>query len=178
MSNYFHNQIQIDRIEFNLNDVMHMARGWKPSFVVYRVLTVFDRNASLDDILHANNSRKTVKTLDCCATIPNFVMKCYFCLLITTKLNYYYYYYFCYFFLSFCLYRRGDQPLLAVSASNMSAAWGWAARAFDAARPTRVIVHGFGSNCENVWVYEMRSALMAVVSVVLRVLPWLEHLEI
>lgn len=74
--------------------------------------------------------------------------------------------------LSFCLYRRGDQPLLAVSASNMSAAWGWAARAFDAARPTRVIVHGFGSNCENVWVYEMRSALMAVVSVVLRAITY------
>ncbi|KAI5636393.1 lipase domain-containing protein [Phthorimaea operculella] len=53
-------------------------------------------------------------------------------------------------------------PLLAVSASNMSAAWGWAARAFDANKPTRVIVHGFGSNCDNVWVYEMRSALMAV----------------
>ncbi|GBP32831.1 Inactive pancreatic lipase-related protein 1 [Eumeta japonica] len=59
-------------------------------------------------------------------------------------------------------FHKGDQPLLAVSASNMSAAWGWAARAFDTARPTRVIVHGFGSNCDNVWVYEMRSALMAV----------------
>lgn len=59
---------------------------------------------------------------------------------------------------------RGDQPLLAVSASNMSAAWSWATRAFDSNRPTRIIVHGFGSNCDNVWVYEMRSALMAVVS--------------
>ncbi|XP_061710570.1 uncharacterized protein LOC133520214 [Cydia pomonella] len=65
-------------------------------------------------------------------------------------------------FLLYSTVSRGDQPLLAVSASNMSAAWGWAARAFDAARPTRVIVHGFGSNCDNVWVYEMRSALMAV----------------
>ncbi|KAI8428514.1 hypothetical protein MSG28_007298 [Choristoneura fumiferana] len=52
--------------------------------------------------------------------------------------------------------------LYSTVSSNMSAAWGWAARAFDAARPTRVIVHGFGSNCDNVWVYEMRSALMAV----------------
>lgn len=68
------------------------------------------------------------------------------------------------FYHSFLLCYRGDQPLLAVSASNMSAAWGWAARAFDPNRPTRVIVHGFGSNCDNVWVYEMRSALMAVVS--------------
>ncbi|CAG9115441.1 unnamed protein product [Plutella xylostella] len=65
-------------------------------------------------------------------------------------------------FLLYSTIARGDQPLLAVSASNMSAAWGWAARAFDSARPTRVIVHGFGSNCDNVWVYEMRSALMAV----------------
>ncbi|KAJ0180027.1 hypothetical protein K1T71_004618 [Dendrolimus kikuchii] len=65
-------------------------------------------------------------------------------------------------FLLYSTVSRGDQPLLAVSASNMSAAWGWAARAFDPDRPTRVIVHGFGSNCDNVWVYEMRSALMAV----------------
>lgn len=65
-------------------------------------------------------------------------------------------------FLLYSTTSRGDQPLIAVPASNMSAAWSWAARAFDTARPTRVIVHGFGSNCDNVWVYEMRSALMAV----------------
>lgn len=65
-------------------------------------------------------------------------------------------------FLLYSTVSRGAQPLLAVSASNMSAAWGWAARAFEPNRPTRVIVHGFGSNCDNVWVYEMRSALMAV----------------
>lgn len=28
----------------------------------------------------------------------------------------------------------------------------------------RVIVHGFGSSCPHVWIYEMRTALMAVVS--------------
>ncbi|OWR50707.1 hypothetical protein KGM_207581 [Danaus plexippus plexippus] len=65
-------------------------------------------------------------------------------------------------FLLYSTISRGDQPLIAVSAGNMSAAWNWAARAFDTSRPTRVIVHGFGSNCDNVWVYEMRSALMAV----------------
>lgn len=53
---------------------------------------------------------------------------------------------------------------MSVSAANMSEAWSWAERAFDSSKPTRVIVHGFGSNCDNVWVYEMRSALMAVVS--------------
>lgn len=65
-------------------------------------------------------------------------------------------------FLLYSTISRGDQPLLAVSARNMSAAWSWAVRAFDAAKPTRVIVHGFGASCDNVWVYEMRSALMAV----------------
>lgn len=29
---------------------------------------------------------------------------------------------------------------------------------------TRVIVHGFGSACPHVWIYEMKTALMAVVS--------------
>lgn len=28
----------------------------------------------------------------------------------------------------------------------------------------RVIVHGFGSSCSHVWIYELRTALMAVVS--------------
>lgn len=28
----------------------------------------------------------------------------------------------------------------------------------------RIIVHGFGSSCSHVWIYEMRTALMAVVS--------------
>lgn len=29
----------------------------------------------------------------------------------------------------------------------------------------RIIVHGFGSSCSHVWIYEMRTALMAVVSI-------------
>lgn len=35
-------------------------------------------------------------------------------------------------------------------------------RAIDPDLPTKVIVHGFGSSCDHVWVYEMRSALMTV----------------
>lgn len=31
----------------------------------------------------------------------------------------------------------------------------------DTDLPTKVIVHGFGSGCDHVWVYEMRSALMS-----------------
>ena len=34
--------------------------------------------------------------------------------------------------------------------------------AIDPDLPTKVIVHGFGSGCEHIWVYEMRSALMSV----------------
>ena len=34
--------------------------------------------------------------------------------------------------------------------------------AIDIELPTKVIVHGFGSDCDHVWVYEMRSALMSV----------------
>jgi hypothetical protein len=35
--------------------------------------------------------------------------------------------------------------------------------AIDPELPTKVIVHGFGSSCDHIWVYEMRSALMAVI---------------
>ncbi|XP_015607899.1 uncharacterized protein LOC107273844 isoform X2 [Cephus cinctus] len=35
-------------------------------------------------------------------------------------------------------------------------------RVIDPELPTKVIVHGFGSSCDHIWVYEMRSALMSV----------------
>ena len=38
-----------------------------------------------------------------------------------------------------------------------------ASEAMDPKLPTKVIVHGFGSSCDHVWVYELRAALMAVV---------------
>ncbi|XP_065212134.1 uncharacterized protein LOC135839840 isoform X2 [Planococcus citri] len=57
---------------------------------------------------------------------------------------------------------RGDTPLLDVSAQNISSIWEWAGKAFNVSAPTKVIIHGFGSSCSNVWVYEMRSALMSV----------------
>ncbi|XP_015116296.1 uncharacterized protein LOC107040644 [Diachasma alloeum] len=34
--------------------------------------------------------------------------------------------------------------------------------AIDPELPTKVIVHGFGSGCDHIWVYEMRSALISV----------------
>lgn len=63
--------------------------------------------------------------------------------------------------------RRGDTPLLDVAFTNLTAVFHWAGQAFNVSAPTKVIVHGFGSSCSHVWVYEMRSALMSVVSYVL-----------
>lgn len=63
---------------------------------------------------------------------------------------------------------RRDTPLLDVAFTNMTSIWHWAGKAFNVSAPTKVIVHGFGSSCSNVWVYEMRSALMDVVSTTLQ----------
>ncbi|KAK3915611.1 Inactive pancreatic lipase-related protein 1 [Frankliniella fusca] len=84
-------------------------------------------------------------------------------------------------FLLYSRRNRGDVPLLDVPFANLSTVWADAARRFNASSPTKdstsfrvltgalalashtqVIVHGFGSSCSHVWVYEMRSALMAV----------------
>lgn len=59
---------------------------------------------------------------------------------------------------------RGDTPLMDVPFSNLSAVFDWAGQAYNVSAPTKIIVHGFGSSCEYVWAYEMRSALMSVVS--------------
>lgn len=58
-----------------------------------------------------------------------------------------------------------SKNLLDVPFENMTIAWDWAdSGGFNKSLPTKIIVHGFGSSCTSVWVYEMRSALMAVVS--------------
>ncbi|RZF32036.1 hypothetical protein LSTR_LSTR007114 [Laodelphax striatellus] len=58
--------------------------------------------------------------------------------------------------------RRSDTPLLDVGFANLTAVYTWAGKAFNVSAPTKVIVHGFGSSCSHVWVYEMRRALMSV----------------
>lgn len=64
-------------------------------------------------------------------------------------------------------YGEGETPLLEVPFQNLSKAWEWATKGgFNVSQPTKIIVHGFGSSCSHVWVYEMRSALMSVVSVI------------
>ncbi|KAJ8668738.1 hypothetical protein QAD02_010401 [Eretmocerus hayati] len=47
-----------------------------------------------------------------------------------------------------------------------------ASSAIDPDLPTKVIVHGFGSSCDHVWVYEMRSALMAVIECNIVCVDW------
>jgi hypothetical protein len=59
---------------------------------------------------------------------------------------------------------RGNSPVMDVPFTNLTAVWPWASKVFNLSAPTKVIVHGFGGSCNNVWVYEMRSALMTVVS--------------
>ncbi|OXU30542.1 hypothetical protein TSAR_002870 [Trichomalopsis sarcophagae] len=44
--------------------------------------------------------------------------------------------------------------------------------AIDPDLPTKVLVHGFGSSCDHVWVYEMRSALMAVIECNIVCVDW------
>ncbi|KAK6640126.1 hypothetical protein RUM43_008403 [Polyplax serrata] len=57
---------------------------------------------------------------------------------------------------------RSDVPLMEVPYSNMTQLWMWASKAFNTSTLMKIIVHGFGSSCNHVWVYEMRSALMSV----------------
>nr|CAD7204442.1 unnamed protein product [Timema douglasi] len=66
----------------------------------------------------------------------------------------------------FMVYSGRGPPVLDAAFSNLTDVWRWAATpsAFNTTAPTKVIVHGFGSSCSHVWVYEMRSALMSVVS--------------
>lgn len=78
---------------------------------------------------------------------------------------------------------RSDRPLVDLPYLNMTDAWkefgenvtaeqninrkiGQSLRSFEGLdkMSVRVIVHGFGSSCSHVWIYEMRTALMAVVS--------------
>ena len=56
--------------------------------------------------------------------------------------------------------RKARSIPMEVPASNISD--GMASRVIDPKLPTKVIVHGFGSGCDYVWVYELRAALTSV----------------
>lgn len=96
--------------------------------------------------------------------------------------------------------RRSDRPLLEFSWANVSWASGDSystsqqngttkkpsSTAADDIKPvlnlnvledlknvsTRVIVHGFGSSCPHVWIYELRTALMAVENCIVICVDW------
>jgi len=55
--------------------------------------------------------------------------------------------------------RKGKSIPMEVPADNINDN---AHRAIDPGLPTKVIVHGFGSNCNHLWVYDMKSALMSI----------------
>ncbi|XP_022916020.2 uncharacterized protein [Onthophagus taurus] len=55
--------------------------------------------------------------------------------------------------------RSGTQPI-EIPFSNITDAFDWSTKNFNGTLPTKVMIHGFGSDCSHIWVYEMRSALL------------------
>lgn len=60
--------------------------------------------------------------------------------------------------------RRSGTPPAEINFYDLKEAFVWAKQGFNKTLPTKVLIHGFGSDCSHIWIYEMRSALMAVVS--------------
>ncbi|XP_050293275.1 uncharacterized protein LOC126733886 [Anthonomus grandis grandis] len=58
--------------------------------------------------------------------------------------------------------RRSGSVPTEVPFEKMDEAFEWAKSGFNRSLPTKVLVHGFGSDCGYIWAYEIRSALMAV----------------
>ena len=58
--------------------------------------------------------------------------------------------------------RSGSEPT-EVPFGNITDAFVWSKKGFNNTLPTKVMIHGFGSDCSHIWVYEMRSALLTVV---------------
>lgn len=58
--------------------------------------------------------------------------------------------------------RRSGSNTVDVPFSSIKDAFEWAKQGFNSSLPTKVLIHGFGSDCSHIWIYEMRSALMAV----------------
>lgn len=100
-------------------------------------------------------------------------------------------------FLFYSTKTRSERPILEFSYLNISTAWGGSSLGTndDQLNTTndetttkapylldgleeldklnvRVIVHGFGSSCSHVWIYEMRTALMAVEDCLIICIDW------
>ncbi|XP_065173787.1 uncharacterized protein [Atheta coriaria] len=58
--------------------------------------------------------------------------------------------------------RRNGNTVGEFPFTNISDAFTWAKTGLNNTLPLKVMIHGFGSDCSHIWVYEMRSALMAV----------------
>ncbi|XP_044753246.1 uncharacterized protein LOC123312811 [Coccinella septempunctata] len=67
---------------------------------------------------------------------------------------------------------RSGTPPAEVPFHNISDAFDWAKQGFNNSLPTKVLIHGFGSGCTHIWVYEMRSALMAVEEINVICVDW------
>lgn len=66
--------------------------------------------------------------------------------------------------------RKRGSPPAEVPFDKLDEAFEWAKDGFNGSLPTKVLIHGFGSDCNYIWVYEIRSALMAVVSIFIRII--------
>ncbi|RZC36887.1 Lipase and/or Abhydrolase 6 domain containing protein [Asbolus verrucosus] len=67
--------------------------------------------------------------------------------------------------------RSGSSPA-EVPFTSIKEAFEWAKQGFNKSLPTKVLIHGFGSDCSHIWIYEMRSALMAVEEVNIICVDW------
>ncbi|KAJ8917779.1 hypothetical protein NQ315_010685, partial [Exocentrus adspersus] len=68
--------------------------------------------------------------------------------------------------------RRSGSPPAEVPFEKLDDAFEWAKQGFNKSLPTKVLIHGFGSDCSYIWVYEIRSALMAVEEVNIVCVDW------
>lgn len=68
--------------------------------------------------------------------------------------------------------RRSGSPPAEIPFANLADAFKWANQGFNKSLPTKVLIHGFGSGCSHIWVYEMRSALMAVEEINVICVDW------
>ncbi|XP_072386685.1 uncharacterized protein [Diabrotica undecimpunctata] len=68
--------------------------------------------------------------------------------------------------------RKRGSPPAEVPFEKLDDAFEWAKDGFNGSLPTKVLVHGFGSDCNYIWVYEIRSALMAVEEVNIICVDW------
>lgn len=64
-------------------------------------------------------------------------------------------------------------PPVEIPFNNLNEAFEWAENGgFNATLPTKVLIHGFAGDCGYIWLYEMRSALMAVEDVNIICVDW------